>query len=328
MNTDAIVDRFGALSTIRSRSCRSSPDVHESRLSSPKGDADPPAPRLATRRDEEFYSQDIVFLVRIYTSFVATCTRCPRPPRSPIRGHFHHLHFGPDTLMEVSPAQVDGVLFKVLRKPFENESKAFGDTLELPPADHPQGHEGESDANPLRLEGVTEDEFRALLRVLFRPQYGPTRTYDKAHWIAVLKLSTMWLFDTLRDTAIEEIARYVAAPLDRIELARTYDIPHWCEPAFAALCRQERLSPEELERLGWNDGAKLVHVRESMEWADACTCGCNYCTITHGPAVPRAAVVHPHTHPGARPGAVSTTVLRRNYDFGPKLREVFGTALY
>ncbi len=62
------------------------------------------------------------------------------------------------------------MLFKVARRPFEQESTVFEDAFQLPSAEGVTGEcEGETDDNPIRLDGVTEEEFRALLWVMFRP---------------------------------------------------------------------------------------------------------------------------------------------------------------
>ncbi len=62
------------------------------------------------------------------------------------------------------------MLFKVARRPFEQESTIFNHTFQLPSAEGLDGEcEGETDDNPICLNGVTEEEFRALLRVMFRP---------------------------------------------------------------------------------------------------------------------------------------------------------------
>ncbi|PIL33328.1 hypothetical protein GSI_04779 [Ganoderma sinense ZZ0214-1] len=93
----------------------SSPAPERSQATSPK----------SPRRDDEFYCQDIVFLV-------------------------------------------EDVLFKVPRRPFEHESEVFSGMFALPPVNSAYGVEGSSDDNPIELEGVTEDEFKALLWVMFR----------------------------------------------------------------------------------------------------------------------------------------------------------------
>lgn len=74
------------------------------------------------------------------------------------------MHFEPGCQC----AQVDDVLFKVPRRPFEHESEVFSAMFELPPVNGSYGAEGSSDDNPIKLEGVSEDEFRPLLWVMFR----------------------------------------------------------------------------------------------------------------------------------------------------------------
>ncbi len=66
-----------------------------------------------------------------------------------------------------SESQVGKRLFKVPRRRFEQESEIFRDMFALPTSDG--NVEGSSDEHPLLLEGIAEDEFRTLLRVMFRP---------------------------------------------------------------------------------------------------------------------------------------------------------------
>ena len=94
------------------------------------------------RRDDEFYCQDIVLLVS--KPSLTSMQSCQRPP------------------------QVEDVLFKVPRRPFESESEVFSAMFELPPINGAYCVEGSSDDNPIRLDGVKEDEFRPLMWVMFR----------------------------------------------------------------------------------------------------------------------------------------------------------------
>ncbi|PIL33332.1 hypothetical protein GSI_04783 [Ganoderma sinense ZZ0214-1] len=252
------------------------------------------------RRDDEFYCQDIVFLV-------------------------------------------EDVLFKVPRRPFEHESEVFSGMFALPPVNSPYGVEGSSDDNPIQLEGVTEDEFKALLWVMFRSGYGSSRTLTQPQWVSVLRLSTMWFFKDIRTRAIAELSKLVATPAARIVLARTYNISGWTEPALCALAQQDApLSAQDLEALGWDAAAKLVQIRESVVFTGSCVCGCNYCTVAHGhiatatPGAGAAGVgVHGHglglagqQSAGPRAGQVTVASLRKKTDFSQQIRALFGTALY
>ena len=62
--------------------------------------------------------------------------------------------------------QVENVLFRVHRHPFETESVVFKEMFELPSDASP---DGETDDKPLSLQGITVKNFRAFLRVLFDP---------------------------------------------------------------------------------------------------------------------------------------------------------------
>lgn len=145
----------------------------------------------------------------------------------------------------------------------------------------------------------------------------------KEQWISVLKLSSMWDFDSFREKAIKELARVVREPVARIALARTFHIPNWMEPALHALAQQETISAAELETLGWATAAKLMQVRESVVVGNTCLCVCNYCTVAHGPVA-----TGPVVGPGTRHSAMSLTGLRKSYDFTQTIRELFGTELY
>lgn len=63
---------------------------------------------------------------------------------------------------------MEGRLFKVPRKPFEDQSDVFRAMFTLPPGQNTEV-DGMSDDKPLLLETVKKDDFRAFLQVLFPP---------------------------------------------------------------------------------------------------------------------------------------------------------------
>ncbi len=132
----------------------------------------------------------------------------------------------------------------------------------------------------------------------------------------------MWLFDSIRDKAIEELSQLVCEPVSRIILSRSFNIHGWTEPALLSLAQQDTLAAAELQPLGWDTAAKLIEVRESVVFS-GCSCDCVYCTHAHGPIVVNG---NPNAHPaGSRPAAVSAAALRRSFDFRQKIEEIFGT---
>ena len=81
---------------------------------------------------------------------------------------------------------------------------------------------------------------------------GDLSTLDE--WTSVLALATKWEFDAHRALAI-----------DRIVLARTYDIPNWLDEEYYRLCvREEALTLEEGRRLGMEDVILLAELRQRV----------------------------------------------------------------
>jgi hypothetical protein len=62
--------------------------------------------------------------------------------------------------------EVEGTLFCVPRHHFIEQSEVFRDMFELPVATDTVP-DGLSDEQPLQLEGVSEADFRQLLRLMF-----------------------------------------------------------------------------------------------------------------------------------------------------------------
>ncbi len=150
-----------------------------------------------------------------------------------------------------------------------------------------------------------------------------TRALTKDNWMSALKLADMWGFDDIRDKAIVELRRLIPGSAERIRVARLFSIPGWVEPALKDLAQQDTLSGADLQALGWNTVAKLMQIRENVQFGNSCTCGCNYCSIAHGP------IGHPpNPVAGSRSSVVTSTSLRRAMDPTPRIREVFADELF
>lgn len=77
-------------------------------------------------------------------------------------------------------------------------------------------------------------------------------------------LAAKWEFHLYRDLAIERLSQ-IASPVERILLARRFDITHWLLPAYLELCqRQEALTFDEGMRLGMKDVILLSDIRQSI----------------------------------------------------------------
>ncbi|KAG6333533.1 hypothetical protein ID866_5558 [Astraeus odoratus] len=155
---------------------------------------------------------------------------------------------------------VEDRLFRVPRAPFEQESSVFLDMFSIPQGDKAVV-EGLCDENPIRLDGVTKDDFEQLLKALFCRQNGsqPPLPDNVKQWTSVLKLSTMWDFQIVRQSAIRALDSLQIDPVDRVALAQQYDIQEWLVPALNELAKRlEPISFEEGCRMGFDTALKLA----------------------------------------------------------------------
>ncbi|EMD34251.1 hypothetical protein CERSUDRAFT_158602 [Gelatoporia subvermispora B] len=200
---------------------------------------------------------------------------------------------------------VEGVLFKVHRRNFENDSEVFQTMFSLPIAEG-EIADGSSDEHPLVLRGIKQDDFVQLLRVMF-PHYDSEDPLTLNQWISVLNLSTMWRFDRLRAIAIRKLSAMLDEPIQRIVLAQTYHVTEWLVPALNALARRaEPLQPADVEQIGVDYALKIAAVRESFGETTQCRCQCYSCYNGHR---------NDYGRPAASRGAT---------DFSAKIRAVFG----
>ncbi|KAJ7210480.1 hypothetical protein GGX14DRAFT_363351, partial [Mycena pura] len=173
--------------------------------------------------------------------------------------------------------QVEDRLFKVPRYHFEHNSEIFASTLTLPPAKDAQA-EGNSNDNPFILHGISSIDFQRLLKVLYplsrrrktsmqlENNAGPrtSSTMPKEDWISVLKLATMWCFLDVRSLAIQQIDLLGLQSVERILLARAYHVSPWLRTGYTELARREEgISEEDAEKIGWKTTVQLYQVRET-----------------------------------------------------------------
>ncbi|KZV69819.1 hypothetical protein PENSPDRAFT_735173 [Peniophora sp. CONT] len=111
------------------------------------------------------------------------------------------------------------------------------------------------------IYGATAPEFDALLTVLLPNVY----TLTKEQWTAVLKLSTMWKFSSVRTLAIRYLKPMLSVtPLERLITARTYDVHSWVEGTLRDLVKRDMpLHKAEAARLSLADVVRIHQSREA-----------------------------------------------------------------
>ncbi|KAI0654482.1 hypothetical protein C8Q70DRAFT_521812 [Cubamyces menziesii] len=135
----------------------------------------------------------------------------------------------------------------------------------LNPGDAPA--EGRSDEHPVPLPDVKADDFARFLSLFYPSNVidGDLSTFDE--WTSVLRISHRYEFDEYCKLAVQRLET-LATPIDRILLAREYDIPNWLENAYYDLCvREDSLTYDEGVRLGMADVILIAELRQRIRGA-------------------------------------------------------------
>ncbi|KAI0629687.1 hypothetical protein C8Q77DRAFT_1025903, partial [Trametes polyzona] len=161
---------------------------------------------------------------------------------------------------------VENTLFRLFRSTFTRHSAVFKDLFSLPTGPDGQPPEGQNDANPLTFSGISAVDFERLLWVLYPSDYNTHRAKSADEWTSILSLATRWDFASVRALAIRQLQALDMAPVDRVLLAREFDIGgRWALAAYTALCeRPAPLSVAEASRLGVETAAVVAQIREQI----------------------------------------------------------------
>ncbi|OBZ69900.1 hypothetical protein A0H81_10110 [Grifola frondosa] len=163
---------------------------------------------------------------------------------------------------------VENTLFNIFRSTLTRHSPIFRDLFSLPePTDLPA--EGSGDTNPLHLPGISSTDFERLLWILYPPNYGTHKAATLVEWTSILHLATRWEFTDVCALAIRELQALEISAVDKILLAREFDIGgRWTAAAYAALCeRPEALTLPEAVRLGLETAMRIAQMREQLRSA-------------------------------------------------------------
>ncbi|PPQ79163.1 hypothetical protein CVT25_002791 [Psilocybe cyanescens] len=167
--------------------------------------------------------------------------------------------------------QVEDTLFQVLKNGFMVPGTPFEAMFALPvPAENVEQPlaEGDSLTNPIVLSGVSTNEFRAFLRILY-PFIGPSVVASYDDWVGILNLATMWEFKHIREQAISKLSSLIKEkPVpERVMLGRKYCVKDWLKEEYVTLAQKTDLKLENLRdpsniKLDWETIAKIQSVRE------------------------------------------------------------------
>ncbi|KAF8599383.1 hypothetical protein BDV93DRAFT_401316, partial [Ceratobasidium sp. AG-I] len=81
--------------------------------------------------------------------------------------------------------------------------------------------------------------------------------------VSALLLATRYDYPALRTFAINKLEKAKLSAVERIRLAREFDVPSWEEPAYLELCeRDEAITMSEAEVLGLKTVVHVAKIRE------------------------------------------------------------------
>ncbi|KAJ3837564.1 hypothetical protein F5878DRAFT_539135, partial [Lentinula raphanica] len=128
--------------------------------------------------------------------------------------------------------QVENEFFRIPIQFLAAHSSYFRDLAGNPKA-------GLTEEDPINLDGVSREDFCQLLRVLYssliRRNFNKTEpeTLSFSQWEAVFRLAKRWEMDEVKTHAITAVEGLPNVdPVEKINLARTYDIRSWLAPSF------------------------------------------------------------------------------------------------
>ncbi|ETW77471.1 hypothetical protein HETIRDRAFT_480130 [Heterobasidion irregulare TC 32-1] len=158
---------------------------------------------------------------------------------------------------------VSGRLYKVHRY-LLSQSVAFRDMFTCPPGPNAMV-QGETDADPITLQGVTQEEFEALLDVFYDSNHDGYSKITLQQWMHILSIASVFQFDNIRERAIREITKHEPNldAMQEIELALKHEVRQWALEGLAKLLlRPEVLDEDEASRLPLGMVVKLWKARE------------------------------------------------------------------
>ncbi|KAF4600018.1 hypothetical protein EYR40_007124 [Pleurotus pulmonarius] len=158
--------------------------------------------------------------------------------------------------------QVGDRLFKVPRHKFVEESVIFRSMFDLPLGENRA--DGLTDKQPLRLDGVEQADFRHFLKYLYPRGIDRPVSLTLDEWLAVLKLSSLWEMDRIRNDAITNLPALLTNPAQKLGVAIDYNIEFWLVPAMQEIIQREApLSVADLEHIGIECALRLAAIREA-----------------------------------------------------------------
>jgi len=158
--------------------------------------------------------------------------------------------------------EVEGRLFRVPSYQFFKESPEFSEINKL--STHVRA--ANDSGSPIRLDNVSQSDFRSLLKVLYPLSLSVNLSLLKEEWISVITLASEWKFLRVREMARVELERLGSlTSLEKICLGRDLSIPSWVTSGFIGLVEADTITDDEaitIDSAIMTTAYKLFRIRE------------------------------------------------------------------
>ncbi|KAH9833512.1 uncharacterized protein C8Q71DRAFT_860308 [Rhodofomes roseus] len=156
---------------------------------------------------------------------------------------------------------VEDTLYNVHRYFLKRDSPVFQTMFSQPSG---TSGEGESDDNPITLEGIKSADFANFLSCIYPSNLGQGDLTTYEEWSAALELAVRWEFNSVRDFIVRRM-KDTGTLAEQVAMARRLDMQQWCWDACTKLCQRAKpLTLEEGQRLGVEDTVRISQVRENL----------------------------------------------------------------
>ncbi|KAG9221320.1 hypothetical protein CCMSSC00406_0009431 [Pleurotus cornucopiae] len=192
--------------------------------------------------------------------------------------------------MDFATFQAEDELFMAPTNYLKANSAAFNQLLDLQLGADPTA--GQSDENPIVLDGVSKVDFERFLGVAVAANYQgePPVALGIPYWLSVLKLANLWGFNDLRRKAIGAISSGELSIMERLSYGRLLKVEKWVAQGYTELVdRREMMTEAEVGQIGWNAMLKICKLREEFYSLKQSASGPQASTV-HSPVTSASAV--------------------------------------
>lgn len=171
--------------------------------------------------------------------------------------------------------EVEGVIFRLHKAFLTLKSEWFAALFDVsstpkPGVKSPMLVEGVTEQQPICLSGIKREEFEHLLGAMYNENLACSSPIPKDTLLSIFRLADMWLLDEIREATLARLHPFFSsssplAPMDKLQFATRYNVPHWITEAYMELAtRPAPLSPIEAGQLGQDAVFALMAARESI----------------------------------------------------------------